>query len=205
MTAIVVRDATDKARFDHDTETWTVTTQNGETESAPVVIDARRSDDPTIAVHGIPNHFRIPGPQVERQTRFVQRCLDLFERSGATRIEAKSRIRLRRWDPLPLSSKFFLSGATPGADDLYEGPAVLALPAGDVPVQARLAGHLEAIDGQYHWRGTVAGDLPADVLKGARTVTLSAVGFSAPARVVEKTPWGGYTVTGTGPPPFALT
>lgn len=205
MTAIVVRDASDKARFDSGTETWTVTTVDGEAQSAPVVIDARRSDDPTIAVHGIPNHFRIPGPHVERQTRLVQRCLDLFERSGAARIEARSRVTLRRWDLLPLTSRFYLSGATPVLDDLYDGPAVLALPAGDVEVQARLSGHLEAIDGRYHWRGTVSGELPADVLKGARTVTLSAAGYSAPARVVEKTPWGGYTVTGTGTPPFALT
>jgi hypothetical protein len=204
VTAIVVRDTSDKARFDTDTEMWTVTTVDGESQSAPVVIDARRSDDPTIAVHGLPNHFRIPGPHVERQTRLVQRCLDLFELSGATRIEARSRITLRRWDPLPLTSKFYLSGATPGPDDLYEGPAVLVSPSGDIEVQARLSGHLEAIDGRYHWRGTVSGDLPADVLRGARTVTLSAAGFSAPARVVEKTPWGGYTVTGTGAPPFAL-
>ena len=205
MTAIVVRDASDRARFDSGTELWTVTTLGGGADSAPVVIDARRSDDPTIAVHGIPNHFRIPGPHVERQTRLVQRCLDLFERSGATRIEARSRITLRRWNLLPLSSKFYLSGAAPVEDDLYEGPAVLAVPAGDIEVQARLSGHLEAIDGRYHWRGTVTGDLPADVLKGTRTVTLSAAGHSAPARVVEKTPWGGYTVTGTGTPPFALT
>ena len=205
MTAIVIRAASDKARFDAGTEMWTVTTADGGVNSAPVVIDARRSDDPTIAVHGIPNLFRIPGPHVERQTRLVQRCLDLFERCGATRIEARSRITLRRWDPLPLTGKFHLSGALPVHDDLYEGPAVLVLPAGDIEVQARLAGHLEAIDGRYHWRGTVTGDLPADVLKGARTVTLSAAGFSAPARVVEKTPWGGYTITGTGVPPFALT
>jgi hypothetical protein len=205
VTAIVIRDSSDKVRYDHRAEMWTVTTPDGRCDTAPVVIDARRSDDPTIAVHGIPNHFRIPGPQVERQTRLVQRCLDLFDRSGATRIEAKSRLTLRRWDPLPLASRFFLSGTTPGEDDLYDGPAVLGLPGGDVEVRARLCGHLEAIDGQYHWRGTVAGGLPADLLKGQRAVTLSAAGHFAAARVVEKTPWGDYTVTGTGPPPFALT
>ena len=204
MTAIVIRDRSDKARFDTTTETWMVTTSEGRSESARVVIDARPSDDATIAVHGVPNYFRIPGPDVERQTRFVQRCLDLFERSGATRIEAKSRITLTRWRPVPLPQRFYLSGAAPTDDDLYDGPAVVVLPDRNVEVRARLSGHLEAIDGHYHWRGTVSGELPDDVLKGTRTVTLSTAGHQARARVVEQTPWGGYTVTGTGTPPFPL-
>ncbi|CAN5701515.1 hypothetical protein BH10ACT9_BH10ACT9_01530 [soil metagenome] len=199
MTAIVVRDDSDEVRFDSGTEMWTVTTKDGGTETAPVVIDARPSRDATIAVHGIPNHFRIPGPHVERQTRFVQRCLDLFERSGATRIEARSRITLGRWNFTPLSSKFYLSGATPGEDDLYDGPATMD----GLAVRARLAGHLDAIDGRYHWRGTITGDLPADLLKGARTVTLATPGHQASARIAEKTPWGDYTVTGSGAPPFS--
>ncbi|CAN5378887.1 hypothetical protein BH11ACT7_BH11ACT7_10550 [soil metagenome] len=198
MTAIVIRDGTDTARFDSGTEMWTVTTTDGHTQTAPVVIDARPSPDQTIAAHGIPNHFRIPGPQVERQTRYVQRCLDLLERSGASRIEARSRITLGRWNLLPLSSKFYLSGTTPAEDDLYEGPATMD----GITVRARLAGHLDAIDGRYHWRGTIAGDLPADLLKGSRTVQLATPGYQASARVTEKTPWGDYTVTGSGTPPF---
>jgi hypothetical protein len=205
MSTIVIRDSADQARFDHDTETWTVTTADGRRETAAVVIDARRAGDGTVAVHGVPNYFRIPGPDVERQTRLVQRCLDLFERSGAARIEARSRVTATRWSLIPLARRFYLSGTTPGEDDLYEGPATVGLPSGDVDVRARLSGHLAAIDGRYHWRGTVTGALPADVLKGARTVTVSTPGHRAQARIVEQTPWGSYTVTGIDAPPYALT
>lgn len=205
MTAIVIRDRSDKARFDTTTETWLVTTSDGRSESARVVIDARPSDDATIAVHGLPNYFRIPGPDVERQTRLVQRCLDLFERSGATRIEARSRITMSRWHRAPLPRRFYLSGSTPADDDRYDGPAEVELPDHTIAVRARLAGHVEAIDGHYHWRGMISGDLPADIFKGTRTVTLSTTGGQARARIVEQTPWGGYTVTGTGTPPFPRT
>jgi Domain of unknown function (DUF4873) len=215
----VIRDRSDKARFDATTETWTVTTGAGRSESARVVIDARPSDDATIAVHGLPNYFRIPGPDVERQTRFVQGCLDLFEKSGATRIEARSRIMLSRtplsrtplsrkllsrWHRRPRPRRFHLSGTVPVDDDLYDGPAVLELAGRTLEVRARLSGHVEAIDGHYHWQGTISGDLPADVFKGTRAVTLSTPTREAQARIVEQTPWGGYTVTGTGTPPFPL-
>jgi len=42
------------------------------------------------------------------------------------------------------------------------------------------------------------------VLTKQRSVTVSTTGSSAPARVMERTPWGGYTVTGVGAPPFAI-
>ena len=45
-------------------------------------IDARRSDDDAVAVHGLPNYFRIPGPDVERQLRYVTGACDLLDRSG---------------------------------------------------------------------------------------------------------------------------
>jgi hypothetical protein len=205
VSVIVIRDSADQARFDHSTETWTVTTADGRCETAAVVIDTRRSGDTAIAVHGIPNYFRVPGPDVERQTRLVQRCLDLFERSGAARIEARSRVTASRWSPVPLARRFYLSGTAPDDDDVYEGPATVGLPDGDDDVRARLSGHLAAIDGRYHWRGTVTAALPTDVLKGARTVTVSTPGHSAQAKIVEQTPWGGYTVTGVDAPPYALT
>ncbi|MGB3481676.1 MAG: DUF4873 domain-containing protein [Mycobacterium sp.] len=204
MTAIVIHDPADRARFDHATETWTVTSADGRCDTAAVVIDARRSDDNTVAVHGVPNYFRIPGPDIERQTRLVQRCLDMFERSGAARIEARSRVTARRWPPIPLTHRFHLSGATPSEEDVYDGPVTVSLPGGDVTGRARLSGHLEAVDGRFHWRGTISGELPLDLLTGARTVTLSTPGHRAAARITERTPWGSYTVTGTDAPPYPL-
>ena len=198
MSAMVLWNDADRASFDEGSQTWTVTTADGRTETARVVIDARRSRDAAVAVHGIPNHFRIPGPDVERQTRLVQRCLDLFERSGATRIEARSRVLATRWSPLPLAQRFHLTGDVPGHDDIYDGPATV----NGIAVQARLSGHLAAIDGRYHWRGTVSGELPAELRKGGRSITLGIDGREVPARLTETTPWGGHTVVGVGEPPF---
>jgi hypothetical protein len=82
-------------------------------------------------------------------------------------------------------------------DDFYDGPATVD----GRSVRARLAGHLDPIDGQYHWRGTVFETLE-ELPRGAVTV---AVGErTATARVTERSQQGGYSVTGTGQPPFPL-
>lgn len=190
------------AGFDNTTDTWTVTDPDGRPVTAAVVIDNRPSGDDTVAVHGLPNYFRIPGPDTVRQTRYVARCLDLLRRGGASRIEARSRVRLRRWRPQRLTGRFYLTGRPPG-DEIFDGPAWLTLPDGDVEVRARLTGHLDAIDGKYHWRGTLTGDLPPDLLKSQRTAQLSVDGHAVSTRFVEHTPWGSYTVSGVGSPPFA--
>lgn len=204
MTVIVIRDDADEACFDSTSDTWTVTRSDGQTNSARAVIDARRSDDDAVAVHGLPNYFRIPGPHIERQVRYVDRCLELLDRSGYTRMEAKSRIVVGRWRPYRVADHFHLSATVSHDSDLYDGPAVVTLGDRVIAVRARLEGHLAAIDGCYHWRGTVNGDLPDDALKGQRAVTISIDGHTALARLTERTPWGGYTVTGTGPPPFPI-
>lgn len=80
----VVPDAA-TTRFDSAAEAWTVTTDDGQSVAARVVVDVRPSADPVVAGHGIPNYFRVPGPDVRRQARYVARCLRLIERSGATR------------------------------------------------------------------------------------------------------------------------
>ena len=205
MTVIVIRDEADTARFDSNSDTWTVVTADGATSSAREVIDARRSGDDAVAVHGLPNYFRIPGPDVERQIRYVDRCLEFLDRAGYTRMEAKSRVVVRRWRPRRVPDHFYLSTATPPDDDLYDGPAVLTLADRKVSVRARLGGHLAAIDGRYHWRGTLTGNLPADAMKGTRAATLSIEGRCTAAQLSERTPWGGYTVTGAGTPPFPIT
>ncbi|MDT5337600.1 MAG: hypothetical protein QOD90_3105 [Mycobacterium sp.] len=87
-------------------------------------------------------------------------------------------------------------------NDVYDGPAVLATGDSDHPVRVRLTGHLDPIDGRYHWRGTVFEAVPADVLKTPH-VSLTVGDRTAAARITEKTPWGTYSVTGEGAPPFA--
>ena len=68
-----------------------------------------------------------------------------------------------------------------------------------------LAGHLNPIDGQYHWQGTILDEVAADFLTSTRTVKLSVGTLSASARITEKTPQGTHSITGVGAPPFGRT
>lgn len=186
-----------EARFDNATETWTVTTAAGHGAAAEIVVDARPSPDPAVAKHGVPNHFRIPGPDPARQARYVARCLRLVERTGAGRIEARTRIVLHRWRRQPVAARFYLSGSEPEPDELYDGPATLAVDGHEVAGRVRLIGHLDAIDGRYHWQGTVFDSLP-----DGRALTLTIADRTAAARIVERTPWGTHMISGVGDPPF---
>lgn len=191
------------AHFDNSTETWTVTASDGTTASAAVVVDARPSPNPAVAGHGVPNYFRIAGPDVRLQSRYVARCLRLMERSKAVRMEARGTIVLHRWRPHPVESRFYLSGPQPAPDDLYDGPAVVSVGDRSVFGRVRLVGHLDAIDGRYHWQGMVFAPLP-DSARGRQSgLTLTIEDRTAAARVVEQTPWGTHTIAGVGEPPFA--
>jgi hypothetical protein len=66
-----------------------------------------------------------------------------------------------------------------------------------------LAGHIEPIDGQYHWQGTVFDRLPMELVR-ARTVTLTVGEHNAPARITEETPQSTHSIAGVGAPPFPL-
>ncbi len=80
-------------------------------------------------------------------------------------------------------------------DDLYSGPATVD----GRDVQVLLAGHLDPIDGQYHWQGTVLEPLP----EGARNPVSVTIGErTASARFTERSQQGGYSIAGVGTPPF---
>ncbi|MCV7430700.1 diiron oxygenase [Mycolicibacterium bacteremicum] len=80
-------------------------------------------------------------------------------------------------------------------DDLYNGPATVD----GRDVQVLLAGHLDPIDGQYHWQGTVLEPLP----EGARNPVSVTIGErTAAARFTERSQQGGYSIAGVGTPPF---
>ena len=90
---------------------------------------------------------------------------------------------------------------TETGDDVYDGSAVLRVADADHPVRVRLTGHLDPIDGRYHWRGTIFESMPDDVLKTPH-VSLTIGDRTAPGRITERTPWGTYSVAGEGAPPF---
>lgn len=189
-------------QFDSATETWTVVARDGRVIGARTVVDTRLSENPTIAAHGCPNYFRIPGPDVRGQARYVARCLRMIERSGVARVEARGRIVLHRWLPKRVASRFYLSGSEPGPDDLYDGAAVVTVSGEEIPSRVRLTGHLDAIDGRYHWQGTVFDVLPNAAKARPAAVTLTIGDRTVAARVVEQTPWGTHMISGVGKPPF---
>jgi len=104
----------------------------------------------------------------------------------------------------PVASAFDLSATAPAHADTYDGAATLEIAGNRHPVRVRLTGHLNPIDGRYHWQGTVFGSPSGDDVKQARTATLTVGQRSAPARIVERTPWGTHSVAGVGVPPYAL-
>lgn len=169
-----------------------------------------------VAVRGFPNYFFMVGPDAGAQARYIAECLRLMERSASSRIEVRGsslrvfneRARLKADHPPPVASAFDLSSSAPQGDDTYDGAATLELGGARHPVRVRLTGHLDPIDGHYHWQGTVFSSpsrpLPGEALKRARTATLTVGERSAPARIVERTPWGTHSVAGKGAPPYTL-
>lgn len=83
---------------------------------------------------------------------------------------------------------------------VYDGPATLRVQDTDHGVRARLTGHLDPIDGQYHWRGMVY-DLSCDI-RMPQTVHISIGEHTAQGRLTEVTPWGTHCVAGVGAPPY---
>jgi hypothetical protein len=158
-----------------------------------------------IALHGFPNYFIADGPA----PRDVIECLQLMKMH--TRIEVRrsnqqvfnERVHLHQLRHRNLGSAFDLSSPGGVHDDTYDGPATLS--SADIHQQVRvlLSGHVDPIDGQYHWQGTVFDPLPAG-LKRAGTLTLTVGDRSAPARITEETPQGTHSIAGAGAPPFAL-
>jgi cation diffusion facilitator CzcD-associated flavoprotein CzcO len=168
-----------------------------------------------VATHGFPNYFFITGPDLVAQARYVAECVGLMKHTASTRIEVRrssqqvfnERAHVEPAQPFPVLSAFDLSSGA-ADDETYDGVATLTIAGACHPVRVRLTGHLDPIDGHYHWQGTVfsspAQPLPAEALKQAGTVTVTVGERSAPARIIERTPWGTHSVAGVGAPPYGL-
>jgi cation diffusion facilitator CzcD-associated flavoprotein CzcO len=169
-----------------------------------------------VALHGLPNYFFVGGPDVEAQAGYVAECVGVMEHTASTLIEVRrsrqqvfnERSYVSAAQPHRVVSAFDLSSSARGDDETYDGAATLTIAGIEHPVRVRLAGRVDPIDGHYHWQGTVFGSssepLPEEALKQARTATLTVGARTAPARVVEQTPWGTHTVAGVGAPPYTL-
>jgi cation diffusion facilitator CzcD-associated flavoprotein CzcO len=161
-----------------------------------------------IALHGFPNYFTVDGPDAQAAMHSVVECLRLMERHPRIEVRRSSqqvfneRVHLHTPRHRGLASAFDVSSSDGVRDDIYDGPATLAVAGISEQVRVLLSGHVDPIDGQYHWQGTVFGSLPADLTR-ARTVRLTAGERSALARIVEETPQGAHSIAGVGAPPFA--
>jgi hypothetical protein len=163
-----------------------------------------------IALHGFPNYFTFSGPDFGAAVRYIGECLQLM--GGQTRIEVRrsrqqvfnERVHLHGPSPAWVASAFDVSSSGTH-DDVYDGPATLTSADTSQQVKVRLAGHLNPIDGQYHWQGIILDEVAADLMTSTRTVNLSVGSLSASARITEKTPQGTHSIAGVGAPPFART
>jgi len=172
-----------------------------------------------VAVHGVPNYFLLTGPDTAAQKSYIARCLRHLDRREGSRIEVRAETQRiysdrhrdrghrggRYWRAVgaKIPSAFDVqSFADHGDDDVYDGPAIVTVTGRSRPARVRLAGQMDPIDGRYHWRGTVVADLGDITLPVEIDVAVGA--HAVPARLTERTPQAGYTVTGTGLPPFTL-
>ena len=87
---------------------------------------------------------------------------------------------------------------------VYDGPAGMRVDNVDHAVRVRLTGHLDPIDGHYHWRGMVFDWVPATALRMPQPVCVSIGERTAEAQLIEVTPWGTHSVAGVGAPPYPL-
>jgi hypothetical protein len=90
-----------------------------------------------------------------------------------------------------------------GSDGVFDGEADLDVAGTPHHVRVRLTGHLNPVDGQYHWQGLVYG-APDDVLAG-KAAQVRIGDRCADSRLVERLPSGPLMISGVGAPPYDLT
>jgi hypothetical protein len=227
ITNVAVLDDCDLSgsQFDESTHTWTLPTCRARVVITNQTRCGRENLAPYlgVAVHGAPNYFMITGDDVIADARldYIADWLKLMQRTDSTRIEvlfSTQRIAAMRNENKPdradasywermrqtASTAFDVSSHIGITDDLYDGAATLRLGDEKRQVRVRLSGHLDPIDGRYHWQGTVFDALPDGMLTNPRPVTVTIGDRSAEARITERTPQGRYSVAGVGAPPYAL-
>ncbi len=162
-----------------------------------------------VAVHNFPNYFTLSGPDFAAAMRYIAGCLQLLGRHRRIEVRRSAqgvfneRLHLRRPSRELDTSAFELSSAAQAQDDSYAGPAILRAADTAEHVRVALTGHIEPIDGQYHWQGTVFDAIPAELVR-ARELTVTVGERTAAARITELTPQGTHSIAGIGAPPYPL-
>jgi hypothetical protein len=89
----------------------------------------------------------------------------------------------------------------------YDGQATLLVGEQALDVMVHLDGHLEPLDGSFHWYGRIERTAAVAAVKDAGATTGSLViaeGAPAELRLAEYDPWGHVQVSGTGLPPYPM-
>jgi len=223
ITGIAVLDGADLSGsvFDESTHTWTLPS----CRARIIITDQIRSGRDDLApylgvvVHGVPNYFMVAGESsdADAQLDYIAECVTLMQRSRSTRIEVlyssqrtltmreagRVRADAAYWQRMVKAAPtaFDLSSHIGVVDEVYDGPAALRVGDDEQQVRVRLSGHLDPIDGRYHWQGTIL-DAPTELKPGPMTMTIGEQ--TAACRITERTQQGGYSVAGVGMPPYAL-
>jgi hypothetical protein len=219
-----------ESAFDESTHTWTLPTGSDQSYRARIIIsDQPRvgADDPVpylgVAVHGVPNYFTVTGaqPADDARLRYIAEVVKLMTRRGKTRIEVRrstqrmfhDRSRAKPDNPNVsywrrmrdlAPSAYDMSSHVGIEDEIYDGKASIRIGGDEHSARVRLSGHLDPIDGRYHWQGTVFEVDLGEVLKRSQAVTVTVGSRSAEGRITERSPQGSYSVVGVGVPPFAV-
>jgi hypothetical protein len=162
-----------------------------------------------VAVHNFPNYFTVCCPDFAAAMRYIVGCLQLLGRHRRIEVRRSAeglfneRVHLRHPSWQLETSAFELSSSTEAHDNSYDGPAMLSAADTTEHVRVALTGHIEPIDGQYHWQGTVFDALPVELVR-ARALTVTVGERTGAGRITEQTPQGTHSIAGVGAPPFTL-
>jgi hypothetical protein len=89
----------------------------------------------------------------------------------------------------------------------YDGQATLTVGGQPIEVTVHLDGHLEPLDGRFHWYGRIERSTAVAAVKDAGgTSGTVAIDDRPPVelRLAEYDPWGHIQVNGTGVPPYPM-
>ena len=89
----------------------------------------------------------------------------------------------------------------------FSGEASLIVGDQVMDVVVHLDGHLEPLDGRFHWYGRIERSAEMEAVKDAGATTgLLVIGEHAPAelRLAEHDAWGHVQVKGVGAPPYPM-
>jgi hypothetical protein len=100
-----------------------------------------------------------------------------------------------------------MAWSPPEEESGYDGAAVLQVGDRRLDVIVHLDGHLEPLDGLFHWYGRIERSAAVAAAKDAGATSAELViGERTPAtlRLAEVDPWGHVQVSGTGAPPYPV-